>query len=151
MECNLLLLHVRKILLFTQSIFVLEEMEFVFLICKEMQQTCVNLCKNGSCLCWKILLFQGLFFSLQVASKYMPLADSDPNSMWTGFCNTLTLIYWASPVCQAMCWARYLSSSNLPVGIRVQAGKQSHRECHRMRGLFRMCWVPFFPTPFSVT
>ena len=53
---------------------------FVYLICKEKQQPSVNVCKNCSCLSWKILLSLDLFFfSLQVASKYMPLADSDLN------------------------------------------------------------------------
>lgn len=53
---------------------------FVYLICKERQQPCVNVCKKCSCLSWKILLPLDLFFfSLQVARKYMPLADSDLN------------------------------------------------------------------------
>lgn len=52
-------------------------MEFVYLICKEMQQPCVKLHKNCPCLSSKFLLSLGQFFSLQVASKYMPLADSD--------------------------------------------------------------------------
>lgn len=54
---------------------------FVYLICKEKQQPSVNVRKNCSCLSWKILLSLDLFFffPLQVASKYMPLADSDLN------------------------------------------------------------------------
>ena len=53
---------------------------FIYLICKERQQPCVNVCKNCSCFSWKILLSLELFFFffLLVASKYMPLTDSDP-------------------------------------------------------------------------
>lgn len=94
---------------------------FVYLICKERQQPCVNVCKKCSCLSWKILLSLDLFFFFLAGCKEIHAFSrfrSKPNRR-IGSPNTLTLIYEVFLVC----WVPYLawsaSSSKLLVQVKL--------------------------------